>query len=242
MKKLLFTIMACVVCLGLVGGAFAYFSDTETSNGNSFTAGTLDLAPGSIYVTGETGYYTPYQSPVMTVTPGGDGVNGYVVFSDIKPGDSGIIYWSITNDGSISGSLDVEITRSVDSDNGFTEPEDMVDGFLDTSDGTADGDLDDYLHIRLEADLNNDGDYSDPGELLQDGTGVGELETYLPVVGTAYEKLSNQTMNPGDVIKFKFAWRLDTDIYDGNPAVNDNIIQGDSFQLDLFFELLQVAD
>jgi len=42
-KKILFVLMACVLCVGLVGGAFAYFSDTETSTGNTFTAGTMDL-------------------------------------------------------------------------------------------------------------------------------------------------------------------------------------------------------
>jgi predicted ribosomally synthesized peptide with SipW-like signal peptide len=42
-KKLLFTLMACILCLGLVGGAFAYFTDTETSTANSFTAGTLSI-------------------------------------------------------------------------------------------------------------------------------------------------------------------------------------------------------
>jgi predicted ribosomally synthesized peptide with SipW-like signal peptide len=36
--------MAIVLVLGLVGvGAFAYFGDAETSTGNAFTAGTLDL-------------------------------------------------------------------------------------------------------------------------------------------------------------------------------------------------------
>ena len=44
MKKILFTVMAVVLCLGLMGAAFAYFSDTETSTGNTFTAGTIDLA------------------------------------------------------------------------------------------------------------------------------------------------------------------------------------------------------
>lgn len=43
MKKILFSVMAVVLCLGLMGGAFAYFSDTETSSGNTFTAGTIDL-------------------------------------------------------------------------------------------------------------------------------------------------------------------------------------------------------
>ena len=43
MKKILFALMAVVLCLGLMGGAFAYFSDIETSQANTFTAGTLDM-------------------------------------------------------------------------------------------------------------------------------------------------------------------------------------------------------
>jgi len=31
------------MCLGLIGGAFAYFTDVETSTGNVFQAGTLDM-------------------------------------------------------------------------------------------------------------------------------------------------------------------------------------------------------
>jgi predicted ribosomally synthesized peptide with SipW-like signal peptide len=43
MKKILFTLMACVLCLGLVGGAFAYFTDVESSTGNNMSAGTLNM-------------------------------------------------------------------------------------------------------------------------------------------------------------------------------------------------------
>lgn len=43
MKKVLFGIMAVALCVGMIGSAFAYFSDTEKSSGNTFTAGTLDL-------------------------------------------------------------------------------------------------------------------------------------------------------------------------------------------------------
>jgi len=44
MKKLLLSILAIFLVIGLVGaGTFAWFQDTETSTGNTFTAGTLDL-------------------------------------------------------------------------------------------------------------------------------------------------------------------------------------------------------
>lgn len=43
MKKLLFSLMAVALCSGMVGSSFAYFTDVETSTGNTFTAGTLNL-------------------------------------------------------------------------------------------------------------------------------------------------------------------------------------------------------
>jgi predicted ribosomally synthesized peptide with SipW-like signal peptide len=52
MKKILITLMALALCIGLVGGAFAYFTDTETSSTNSFTAGTLTLDSDGITTTG----------------------------------------------------------------------------------------------------------------------------------------------------------------------------------------------
>jgi len=43
-KKILISVMTVAVVAGLIGGgAFAYFNDTETSTGNTFSAGTLDL-------------------------------------------------------------------------------------------------------------------------------------------------------------------------------------------------------
>lgn len=41
MKKILLGLMSVLLCLGLMGSAFAYFTDVVTSTGNTFTAGTL---------------------------------------------------------------------------------------------------------------------------------------------------------------------------------------------------------
>ncbi len=44
MKKILFSLLATFLLMGLVGaGSFALFQDTETSSGNIFQAGSLDL-------------------------------------------------------------------------------------------------------------------------------------------------------------------------------------------------------
>jgi len=44
-KKILISVMTVAVVAGLIGaGAFAYFNDTETSTGNTFSAGTIDIS------------------------------------------------------------------------------------------------------------------------------------------------------------------------------------------------------
>jgi len=79
-KKILITVMAVALSLGLMGGAFAYFSDTETSTGNTFTAGTLDLTLG------ETG-------------------GAPITLNNMKPGDTASGTMTVTNVGTLAGSL-----------------------------------------------------------------------------------------------------------------------------------------
>ncbi len=43
MRKFLLSGLAIMLAMGMVGAVFAYFSDTETSTGNTFTVGTWDL-------------------------------------------------------------------------------------------------------------------------------------------------------------------------------------------------------
>lgn len=48
MKKILMSLMAIALVIGLVGaGTIAFFSDTETSTDNTFTAGTLNIELGT---------------------------------------------------------------------------------------------------------------------------------------------------------------------------------------------------
>ncbi|MFC7142570.1 TasA family protein [Halosimplex aquaticum] len=67
-------------------GTFAYFSDSEASNDNQVSAGTLDLTPES-------------------------GSLATFAFSEVKPGATkGPHSWTLNNAGSIDGSLDVDVT------------------------------------------------------------------------------------------------------------------------------------
>lgn len=77
MKKILvsLSIVGAVAAIA-VGGTIAYFSDTETSTGNTFSAGTIDIAIDS---------ENPWTS--------------HYNIGDLKPGETGNINFDITNEG-----------------------------------------------------------------------------------------------------------------------------------------------
>jgi len=77
MKKILISLSIIgVVGAIAVGGTIAYFSDTETSTGNTFTAGTIDIA-----IDAENPWTSHYD------------------IGDLKPGETGNINFDITNVG-----------------------------------------------------------------------------------------------------------------------------------------------
>jgi predicted ribosomally synthesized peptide with SipW-like signal peptide len=78
-KTIMVSVLTILVLAGLVGvGTFAYFNDTETSTGNTFTAGTIDIA-----VDGE----NPWVSSAQ------------YTFTDVKPCEVQTIDFTITNVG-----------------------------------------------------------------------------------------------------------------------------------------------
>jgi predicted ribosomally synthesized peptide with SipW-like signal peptide len=148
-----------MMLIGLVAalagaGLHAYFSDTEKSEGNTFTAGTLDLelsaAQGSVVV--------------LNVGP-------------LAPGDSGSNTWIAKNVGSIAGKLSLTVSSITNNDNGLTEPEREAG---DTTGGDGGGELGEYLDVVLWVDLNGNGQ-KDNGEVLYEGYLNGMAGTYSDV-------------------------------------------------------------
>ena len=134
MKKLNTRILSSTIVIALMSmalglGATAYFSDTETSTGNTFTAGTLDLQ-----VNGD-------DSNIVAFT-----------VSNMRPGNQPKTTYTLNNIGSLSGYLDLENIVVTDNENGITDPED------DAGDVTPSvGELSSVVNLRLFIDLDGNG-------------------------------------------------------------------------------------
>lgn len=155
-KKKIFLSMSLITAVAaiVVGVTTAYFSDTETSTGNTFTAGDIDLQiDNESYVTDKNGvlvYNAGTSWELKDLVPGQD---HFFDFTDLKPGDLGEDTISIhvgSNDAWMCAAAQI----TSDLDNSITEPEDAED-ILAASDGTTDGDLDSALNFVF---WNDDGD------------------------------------------------------------------------------------
>jgi predicted ribosomally synthesized peptide with SipW-like signal peptide len=122
-KKILLSVMMIGLVAALAGaGLYAYFSDTETSSGNYFSAGTLDLK-----VDGK-------EDPDVV----------HITIDNIAPGWGGEYYWRLKNTGSLPGVVSIEITPIINYENGQNEPEALVD--------PTSGDLEGELGAKIWVD------------------------------------------------------------------------------------------
>lgn len=134
-----------VVAAIAIGGTVAYFSDTETSTGNTFTAGSIDLKIDNH------SFYNGEPSP--DTSWGLDDLTNHLFFNftDLKPGDWGEDTVSIhVNDNNAWAC--VTFKNLVDHENGCTEPESEVDG---TCGEDQPGELSSELNFFFWADVCN---------------------------------------------------------------------------------------
>ena len=147
-KKILISLSVIgVVAAVAIGGTIAYFSDTETSTGNTFTAGAIDLTiDNHSYVTDETG--TLVENPTNTWDLADLTGQLFFSFSDLKPGDLGEDTISLhVNNNDAWACMSINLTSTPE--NGETEPEALVD------DQGTEGELQNELYFAFWAD---DGD------------------------------------------------------------------------------------
>lgn len=214
MKRIIFSLMTLVAVLSVAGvGSMAYFSDTETSTGNSFTAGTLDLKiwePGSSWVEGDA--IPPLVSPAYWHSAIGS------IIDNLEPGDEGTITVPIRNDGSVDGIASLQFTNLTDYENGVNEPECIAEGGEwngTCSIGGGEGELSEFLFVVIKYG----GDQKASGYLDN-------------LVAGGVIELGALTADTQEDVVMVFS----LDYHEDN---RDNIIQSDSVDFDITFGLIQ---
>lgn len=157
-RKILFGIMLIsVVALFIGGGTYAYFSDTEIAEDNTFTAGSLNLKVGDA-----------------------DPCTESISFLNLAPGDSGSTSWLIQNVGSVDGNFSISISAITSNENTRYEME--IDAG-DLSDG--EGELEDHLKVAIWMDKDTSGTWNIGDYYLEDD-GSTEVYASDPLPAVAY--------------------------------------------------------
>ena len=130
--------MIVFVVAALIGGTGAFFSDTETSTGNVFTAGAVNIAITDIA-------HTPSEPNLVGFTENTSGWS--FSFSDLKPLDKGTVTYTLDNDDN-EAFVCAMVKETGNSDNGINDPEATA---LDTTDGAGNGELGQFLNFKFGA-------------------------------------------------------------------------------------------
>ena len=147
MRKMLASLVLIGLAAALVGaGSLAYFSDVETSTGNTFTAGTLDLK-----VEDMNGNLV--DEPLDLYWP--------AFINNMKPGDSAYWWIDVSNTGTIDGRLTLSFLEFAENAGVDYEPELALQG-----PGVADLGSAARLILVYDDDGTPSGDY----EYLYNGT------------------------------------------------------------------------
>jgi len=215
MKKIFvsLSIIAAVAAI-VIGSTSAFFNDTETSSGNTFTAGTLDLL---VDIDGKV--YNPLDRPIFLASS----------TSDIKPGDKGEETISLHVQNDACGFVDVNLTS--DEDNDCTEPESQAEPNCDPS---GPGELNDKMIWKV---WNDEGDTQGwQGPELDPKEGNNQFDG-------AYERILAQgpltsgiayafgEMPAEKTLYYGVSWEL--------PENVGNEVQSDSFAADLILRAEQ---
>ncbi len=230
------TILAAAALI--IGATFAFFSDEETSTGNVFAAGEIDLQiDNESFLNGVLNEGTTWLTPADLDDGAGPAGGAYLFFnfSDVKPGDFGEDTISLhvsDNDSWVC----TDVTLTSDNDNGLTDPE-SEDG--DTTPGPiGEGELADAIDFLWWAD---DGDnvLEDDETTLPAGP-IGNLdldETATVALADSQTNIWDEVVFPGGGTRFiAKAWcfgdiaaaALPQADYDGpdDPANDGDDIEG----------------
>ena len=231
MKRILVSLSIIgVVAVIAIGGTVAYFRDTETSTGNTLTAGTLDLQ-------------IDFQCERVGCDFSLRDLIGQPFFNecDVKPGDSGeaTISWHVYNNNAWAR---IRLADVYEYENGCSESE-ASDGDTTCDDpGLGQGELDNYLTFTFWMDEGQTPGWQCPANSngpcaadLKEGDNIlNGVETIL-ATKTASELLSGVVL-PYELVNsttyyLGMKWEV--------PGSTPNIAQGDSLMGKILMEIVQ---
>lgn len=128
--------MIVFVVAAFIGGTGAFFSDTETSTGNVFTAGAVNIAITAIT-------HSPATPNLVEFTTINNGLA--FSFNDLKPLDTGTVTYTLNNTDN-EAFVCAMVTETGNDDNGINDPEAEA---LDTTPGIGGGELGQFLNFKF---------------------------------------------------------------------------------------------
>ncbi len=257
-KILKSSLVVLAVAITVGGATYSFFSDSETSTGNTFTAGDIDLTiDNESYVTNNAGVLVASPTNSWALS---DVTNQlFFSFSDLKPGDIGEDTISLhpgTNDA--YACMTAAITAKPD--NGINEPEGDAG---DVTDGAQGGELQNFLNFAF---WNDDGDNVYEADESQITQWVGTASNLLNGVWVPVADSLNGTPILGNSTRYVGkAWCFGTLIgvpinqdglgktgsngplvrgtgYACNGSGNNNIAQTDGILADVSFYAVQTRN
>jgi predicted ribosomally synthesized peptide with SipW-like signal peptide len=189
-KKILASVFVIgILALGIGWGTHSLFSDTETSSGNTFTAGTLDLGLAN----------SPGTNPTGSVT-------ATWTMSNMKPSDTCTATLYVHNDGSINATK-VYIRFSYTTTEGTPATVDPGTSTLDNELRVTDARWND--HTMRPADQSW-------GPKIADTKTLSTLPTtWVPIGTDTSVPLHYVWLDPGAEAQISITWRLDSDADNG---------------------------
>jgi predicted ribosomally synthesized peptide with SipW-like signal peptide len=216
-KKLVIGVSLFALAVAVIGSGvlYAYFSDTQTANSNTFTTGSLLLQVG-------------------TAAPCVETIN----VANMKPGDAGnVANWQLQNMGTINGKLDIGISAITDNENTINRAESAAG---DVSPG---GELGANLKVAFWVDVDRSGTWTTGDYYLKsDGTKVSFQAGDVALPAAASDFLDNYGSRTFATVQTNIAagtfgyFRVDYSL----PATTGNTVQTDGSAFTVTFTLNQV--
>lgn len=256
MRKILIS-LAIIAAVGaiVVKGTTAFFSDTETSTGNTFTAGAIDLKidsqahyNGMICVKNPNGgYYWQFENANKMVPTGqypvpGDPCSGSwelkdlvsdSVKTDVVVGDKFFNYADVKPGDSGENTISLHVINNdawlCAEVSGLTSSDNSLtepENLVD-ADGMASGELDDTMLWKVWRDDNGDNIWQDNEKVLLEG---------YPVNGvlSIYDASNGPALPGGSTAYLGVSWSL--------PGATGNEVQTDSLTADISFRAEQARN